>query len=126
MGAVFGLGVTLITFAGGHMFSGYGMLMPLAWLCRKNSVSDMPGTPARCWFGNPIGAIVLAAILELASGGGVVRPAKRFLLVEYDIPRGCLGARYTETTPAPLDSAATGAGTPTSKSVPVLLSPSVA
>ncbi|UMR29654.1 FdhF/YdeP family oxidoreductase [Massilia sp. MB5] len=53
---------------------------------------------------------------------GVERRAKRFLLVEYDIPRGCVGAYYPETNPlVPLASVAVGAGTPTSKSIPVLL-----
>jgi anaerobic selenocysteine-containing dehydrogenase len=53
---------------------------------------------------------------------GVERRADGFLLVEYDIPRGCLGAYYPETNPlVPLASVADGAGTPTSKSIPVLL-----
>jgi molybdopterin-dependent oxidoreductase alpha subunit len=52
----------------------------------------------------------------------VERRADRFMLVEYDIPRGCLGAYYPETNPlVPLGSVADGAGTPTSKSIPVLL-----
>jgi molybdopterin-dependent oxidoreductase alpha subunit len=56
---------------------------------------------------------------------GVERRADSFLLVEYDIPRGCLGAYYPETNPlVPLSSVADGAGTPTSKSIPVLLSAS--
>ncbi|KND58369.1 putative formate dehydrogenase oxidoreductase protein [Candidatus Burkholderia verschuerenii] len=53
---------------------------------------------------------------------GVERRADGFRLVEYDIPRGCLGAYYPETNPlVPLSSTADGAGTPTSKSIPVLL-----
>jgi molybdopterin-dependent oxidoreductase alpha subunit len=57
---------------------------------------------------------------------GVKRRVDGFLLVEYDIPRGCLGAYYPETNPlVPLESVADGAGTPTSKSIPVLLTPSV-
>lgn len=53
---------------------------------------------------------------------GVERRVDNFLLVEYDIPRGCLGAYYPETNPlVPLASVADGAGTPTSKSIPVLL-----
>jgi molybdopterin-dependent oxidoreductase alpha subunit len=56
----------------------------------------------------------------------VERRAERFVLVEYDIPRGCLGAYYPETNPlVPLGSVADGAGTPTSKSIPVLLFPSI-
>ncbi|NLP59663.1 FdhF/YdeP family oxidoreductase [Paraburkholderia sacchari] len=58
---------------------------------------------------------------------GVERHVEDFLLVEYDIPRGCLGAYYPETNPlVPLASVADGAGTPTSKSIPVLLSPAKA
>jgi anaerobic selenocysteine-containing dehydrogenase len=56
---------------------------------------------------------------------GVPRRADRFRLIAYDIPRGCIAAYYPETNPlVPLDSVALGAGTPTSKSIPVLLSPS--
>ncbi|KUM05567.1 FdhF/YdeP family oxidoreductase [Chromobacterium subtsugae] len=52
----------------------------------------------------------------------VERRADGFLLVEYDIPRGCLGAYFPETNPLiPLDSVADVSNTPTSKSVPVLL-----
>jgi anaerobic selenocysteine-containing dehydrogenase len=55
---------------------------------------------------------------------GVERRAEGFLLVAYDIPRGCIGAYYPETNPlVPLSSVADGAGTPTSKSIPVLLHP---
>lgn len=53
---------------------------------------------------------------------GIVRRADRFRLVAYDIPRGCLAAYYPETNPlVPLSSFADGCGTPTSKSIPVLL-----
>lgn len=55
---------------------------------------------------------------------GAERRAERFLLVEYDIPRGCIASYYPETNPlVPLDSFAIGARTPTSKSIPVLLTP---
>ena len=50
------------------------------------------------------------------------RRAERFLLVEYDIPRGCLASYYPETNPlVPLQSFSIGARTPTSKSIPVML-----
>ena len=53
---------------------------------------------------------------------GIDRRADGFLLVEYDIPRGCLGAYYPETNPLiPLGSVGNKSGTPTFKSVPVLL-----
>ena len=54
------------------------------------------------------------------------RCAKRFRLVAYDIPRGNLAAYYPETNPlVPLSAVADAAGTPTSKSIPVLLRPSL-
>jgi molybdopterin-dependent oxidoreductase alpha subunit len=56
----------------------------------------------------------------------IERRADRFLLVEYDIPRGCIGAYYPETNPlVPLNSVGDVSNTPTSKSVPVLLHRSV-
>jgi anaerobic selenocysteine-containing dehydrogenase len=58
---------------------------------------------------------------------GVERRADRFLLVEYDIPRGCIGSYYPETNPlVPLDSVGDICNTPTSKSIPVLLERSAA
>ncbi|GAB3258557.1 FdhF/YdeP family oxidoreductase [Chitinimonas naiadis] len=56
-----------------------------------------------------------------------MREAKRFLLVEYDIPEGCLASYYPETNNlVPLSSMADRARTPASKSVPVILSLSTA
>jgi len=53
---------------------------------------------------------------------GISRRAERFMLVEYDIPQGCLGGYYPETNNlVPLDSVADFSYTPTSKSVPVLI-----
>jgi len=53
------------------------------------------------------------------------RSVQGFMLVEYDIPEGCLASYFPETNPlVPLHSVAERAGTPTSKSIPVRLSPS--
>lgn len=63
--------------------------------------------------------------LYIDDAGGDVqhRRAERFLLVAYDIPRGCLASYYPETNPlVPLESFSIGARTPTSKSIPVMLS----
>lgn len=55
---------------------------------------------------------------------GQDRRANRFRLVAYDIPRGNVAAYYPETNPlVPLSSVALNAGTPTSKSIPVVLLP---
>jgi len=58
---------------------------------------------------------------------GIERRANYFRLVEYDIPRGCIGAYYPETNPlVPLSSVGDVCNTPTSKSIPVLLHASTA
>lgn len=55
---------------------------------------------------------------------GRKRRADRFLLVEYAIPRGCIASYYPETNGlVPLSSFADQARTPTSKSIPVMLTP---
>jgi anaerobic selenocysteine-containing dehydrogenase len=55
------------------------------------------------------------------------RRADRFKLVAYNIPRGNLAAYYPETNPlVPLAAVSLHAGTPTSKSIPVVLVPHVA
>jgi molybdopterin-dependent oxidoreductase alpha subunit len=65
--------------------------------------------------------------LESLGEDGVRRQAPRFMLVDYNIPRGCLAAYYPETnTLVPLSSFADEARTPTSKSIPVIVTPHAA
>lgn len=60
--------------------------------------------------------------LQTVWDDGRARRADGFRLVAYDIPRGNLAAYYPETNPlVPLSAVSEGAGTPTSKSVPVVL-----
>ena len=55
---------------------------------------------------------------------GVRRVVHGFLLVPFDLPRGCVAAYYPETNPlVPLDSHAERARTPTSKAIAVVLRP---
>ncbi|MES2858052.1 MAG: FdhF/YdeP family oxidoreductase [Pseudomonadota bacterium] len=61
--------------------------------------------------------------IESIGDDGSRRRVHGFLLVAYDIPRGCLAAYYPETNPlVPLDSFAERARTPASKAVRVVLS----
>ena len=65
--------------------------------------------------------------LQSVADDGVERTAKRFMLVAYPIPLGNLAAYYPETNAlVPLSSVAIGADTPTSKAVPVVMTPHVA
>ncbi|XVJ71066.1 MAG: FdhF/YdeP family oxidoreductase [Rhizobacter sp.] len=61
--------------------------------------------------------------IQSVFAGEMPRQVDGFLLVAYDIPRGCLASYYPETNALlPLSSVADGAGTPTSKAIPVVLS----
>jgi molybdopterin-dependent oxidoreductase alpha subunit len=61
--------------------------------------------------------------IQSVFAGETPRQVDGFLLVAYDIPRGCLASYYPETNALlPLSSVADGAGTPTSKAIPVVLS----
>ncbi|MET3116762.1 molybdopterin-dependent oxidoreductase alpha subunit [Undibacterium sp. GrIS 1.8] len=65
--------------------------------------------------------------LESLCDDKIQRQAKRFMLVEYNIPRGCLAAYFPETNNLiPLSSFADFARTPTSKSIPVVVTPHTA
>lgn len=60
--------------------------------------------------------------LHTVSEDGQNRVARDFLPVPYDIPRGCIASYYPETNGlVPLGSHAIEARTPTSKSIPVIL-----
>jgi anaerobic selenocysteine-containing dehydrogenase len=55
---------------------------------------------------------------------GVKREASPFVVIPYEMPRGCCAAYYPEASPlVPIDSMAALSHTPTSKSVAVTLQP---
>ena len=65
--------------------------------------------------------------IESLAADGKKRIARRFKLVKYNIPRGCVAAYYPETNVlVALDNHADRAGTPSSKSIPVILYASMA
>ena len=56
---------------------------------------------------------------------GERRTARRFVVVEYEIPRRCAATYYPEANPlVPIDSVAERSNTPTSKCVVITLAPS--
>ncbi|WP_332871442.1 hypothetical protein [Spirosoma rhododendri] len=55
---------------------------------------------------------------------GKVRTAHKFLIVPYNIPRGCVATYYPETNVLiPIDEVAERSNTPTSKSVVITVTP---
>jgi molybdopterin-dependent oxidoreductase alpha subunit len=65
------------------------------------------------------------AVVDITSHWqGQVRVARKFVVLPYDVPRGCLAAYYPETNVlVPLESVADGSNQPTSKSIVVTLAP---
>ena len=58
---------------------------------------------------------------------GVERRADRFMVVPYEIPRGCAAAYYPEANPlVPLRQVSDGSNQPASKSIVITLAPSPA
>ena len=56
------------------------------------------------------------------SNDNIKRSVSGFRVVSYQIPAGCIAAYYPETNPlVPLESIADDCGTPTYKSIPVML-----
>ena len=63
--------------------------------------------------------------IAAVSNDGRERSLSGYTVVPYDIPMGCVGAYFPETNVlVPLDSHGPRSGTPTSKCIPVTLSPS--
>jgi nitrite transporter len=75
MGAVFACALTIVMFAGSELFTGTAMYMPLAAFRGQAGVGGMVLVWVVCWIGNLIGAVVLAAILHAAGGGGIGYPS---------------------------------------------------
>lgn len=69
MGIVFSSALTIVVFAGSELFTGTAMYMPLALLTRRSGMVDVIAVWCAAWFGNLIGAVVLAALIHLAGGG---------------------------------------------------------
>jgi molybdopterin-dependent oxidoreductase alpha subunit len=68
----------------------------------------------------------ITSVFTAADGGAAPRQVLRVKLVAYDIPRGCLASYFPDTNALlPLSSFALNARTPTSKSIPVVLTPSL-
>jgi anaerobic selenocysteine-containing dehydrogenase len=67
------------------------------------------------------------SIVDLVNQTGEIeRVARRFIVVPYSIPAGCLGTYFPETNVlVPIDHVAERSNTPVSKAVPVMLRPSL-
>ncbi len=70
MGCFFGIGLSLVIFAGAELFSGHVMYMTFGFLYRKiNSVVVLQDWVVT-WYGNLFGAVLLSILFVLGGGGG--------------------------------------------------------
>lgn len=85
-GAVFGLALTLIVFAGAELFTGNMMYMPQGLYARTISGRDVAGIWAASAIGNLVGSVGLAALVHgggtLAAGAGAPGQALVAAMVE--------------------------------------------
>jgi nitrite transporter len=78
MGASFGVGLTIVVFAGGELFTGQTMYMTHGLLQGLTGVADLVRVWALCWVGNLAGS-VLVALLFAAGGGELLFGHETFL-----------------------------------------------
>ncbi|MCH8043158.1 MAG: nitrite transporter NirC [Planctomycetes bacterium] len=79
MGASFGIALTLVVFAGCELFTGHTMYMPLGWLLRTTTGSNLIVVWLVVWTGNLVGSAGLAAIFVLGGAAGMVNDNASFL-----------------------------------------------
>lgn len=72
MGASFGIALTLVIFAGSELFTGHTMFMPIGWLRRRITGSDLAASWTLSWIGNLAGAAALAWIFYAGGGGALL------------------------------------------------------
>jgi len=72
MGALFGITLTLIVFAGAELFSGRIMFMTFAFFYKKMTAFAVVKDWFICWWGNLLGAMALSILVVAGNGGGWV------------------------------------------------------
>ncbi len=72
MGALFGITLTLIVFAGAELFSGRIMFMTFGFFYKKMSALAVMKDWFICWWGNLVGAMALSILVVAGNGGGWV------------------------------------------------------
>ncbi|MET0519541.1 MAG: formate/nitrite transporter family protein [Burkholderiaceae bacterium] len=79
LGATFGLGLILSTFAGAELFTGYVMYVGFGLARKTISAADAVKLLVVVWFGNLAGALILSALFVLAGGGAVFADGGTYL-----------------------------------------------
>ncbi len=72
MGALFGITLTLIMFAGAELFSGHIMYMTFGFFYKRLSASKVLIDWVLCWWGNLVGALMLSLLVVVGNQSGWV------------------------------------------------------
>ena len=79
MGASFGVGLTLVVFAGGELFTGQTMYMSHGLLRGQTGWVDLARVWTLCWTGNLAGSVLVAALFAAGGGGSLLFGHESFL-----------------------------------------------
>jgi nitrite transporter NirC len=79
MGLSFGIALTLITFAGGELFTGHTMIMSLGLMKGTIKPADLGRSWAFTWSGNLLGSVLVAAIFVAGGGGQILKEGADFI-----------------------------------------------
>jgi len=92
MGLSFGVALTLVVFAGAELFTGYTMYFTTSMLRGKASVTDTLSIWVIVWWGNLVGAVLLAAIYFVGHGTILSGPSSELLIkvASYKVNSGAL------------------------------------
>ena len=71
MGAVFGIGLILVIFAGAELFTGYALYCTVGLARGTITAAETLRMLALVWVGNLAGALVLVGLFAVGGGGGV-------------------------------------------------------
>lgn len=97
MGASFGIGLTLVVFAGSELFTGQTMYMTIGLLHGRTNLDDMARVWSVSWLGNLGGAVVVALLFTAGGGGPLLFAGNEYLFEvaahKMNSPIGALVAR---------------------------------
>jgi nitrite transporter len=79
MGASFAVALILVVFAGSELFTGHTMYMTIGKLAGRIDMSALMKVWSLSWFGNLIGAVLLASLFVAGGGGHILKPGAELL-----------------------------------------------
>ena len=79
MGCTFGVALSLVVMGGAELFTGNNMAMTMGMFEKKVSGADTVKLWVFCWFGNLVGALILAVLYHLTGLGSATESVGEFM-----------------------------------------------